>query len=311
MPLGIIAMTTSCRPSNPTSEDTTAVISSTTIVDDVVNTIAGGNVSTSSLLPPGADPHSFEPTPQDIARLEQAELIFINGRGLEKSLDNFLNNLDQSKIVSVSEKVHPRSLDTDTHENNHDHDTNPDHVAGANHDHAGIDPHVWFDPQNVMIWTDTIRDRLVELDPDNTELYKARATDYKAELKTLHEWITQEIESIPPEKRVLVTDHDALGYFADAYGFRIVDTVIPGFSTASEPSAQKLAELKNQIEQYGVSAVFVGTTTNQKIAQQLTEDADIKLVPLYTGSLSDPNEPAPTYIQFMRHNVTEIVDALQ
>jgi ABC-type Zn uptake system ZnuABC Zn-binding protein ZnuA len=122
---------------------------------------------------------------------------------------------------------------------------------------GGLDPHVWFDPSNVMVWTRNVEQTLIRLDPANRETYAARAQAYQTELATLDTWIQEQVGQIAEVDRGLVADHDALGYFADRYGFRIVGSVIAGFSTLAEPSAQELAKLQNAVRDTGVKAIFV------------------------------------------------------
>ncbi|HIE57944.1 MAG TPA: zinc ABC transporter substrate-binding protein, partial [Anaerolineales bacterium] len=127
----------------------------------------------------------------------------------------------------------------------------------------------------------------------------------------LDTWIRQQVANIPPENRKLVTDHVLFGYFADEYGFKQIGALIPGYSTLAEPSAQELAAIEDAIREYNVPAVFVGNTVNPALGGQVAEDTGIKLVTIYTGSLSDENGDAPTYLDYIRYNVTAFVNALK
>jgi ABC-type Zn uptake system ZnuABC Zn-binding protein ZnuA len=172
------------------------------------------------------------------------------------------------------------------------------------------DPHVWMNPQNVMLWTLTIRDTLSERDPANAETYARNAEAYIAQLSELHSEIETLLESIPPQNRVLVTNHDSLGYFAAQYGFEVVGVVISGGSTVAEPSAQDIATLIEVIEAHRVQAVFAETTINPDIAQQVANESGAVLYTLYSGSLGDADGPASTYLDYMRYNTRTIVDGL-
>jgi ABC-type Zn uptake system ZnuABC Zn-binding protein ZnuA len=266
-----------------------SVLASTEIIGDVAAVIARGHVRIRVIIPQGTDPHAFEPSPQDAALLEQADLIFVNGLNLEEPLVPLLESAG-SRMVSVSEGI--VTLEREEHDQ----------------EEGGADPHVWTNPLNVKIWADNIAEALSELDPDHAADYAANAAAYKAELDELDGWAQDQIGQIPSEERVLVTDHEALAYFADRYGFEIVGALIPGFSTVSEPSAGELADLEGTIGEFDVKAIFVGVSLNPSFAEQVAADTGIQLVPLYTESLGGL---APTYLDLIRYDVNAIVEALK
>ncbi len=275
------------------------VVATTTIVGDVVHQIGGENIALTVLLPPGADPHAFEATPQDMARVAEAHLIFANGAGLEAFLDPLLENAGgDATLVDLSQNVPLRVFREKLAE-------------GKPETEAPPDPHVWTDPNNVLLWTETIEAALSEADPSNADLYHQNAERYREALQRLDAWIQEEVAQVPPERRKLVTDHLFLGYFADRYGFEQIGAIIPGYTTVSSPSAQELAALEEAIRRYGVPAVFVGTTVNPALAEQVAQDTGVKLVPIYTGSLTGPNGDAPTYLDYMHYDVRAIVEALK
>lgn len=185
--------------------------------------------------------------------------------------------------------------------------------AGAADDHAagGCDPHVWTDPHNVMLWTLLIRDTLHELDPANGRTYAANAAAYLEELNDL---VENEVEpllaSIPPENRRLVTNHLAFSYYARAFDLEMVGTVIPGASTLAEPSAAEIAALIGAIRGSSIPAVFAETTANPTLAEQVAAETGVAFYTLYTGSLSEPDGPAGTYLDYIRHNTRVITGAL-
>jgi len=267
------------------------VIATTSIVADVVKNIGGDLIDLTTLIPPGSDPHTFEPTPRDAAAVAKAHVVFINGAGLEQFLEPLLESVGGTeKITSVSYGIELRRLDGE---------------------HGQADPHVWFDPYNVIVWTHNIEQALGALDPDNASAYTARARAYEAELRELDAWIRDQVAQVPAANRKLLTDHKVLGYFADRYGFEQVGTVIPGLSTLAQPSAQELTALEDIIRRHNVKAIFVGTTVNPRLAQQIADDTGASLVFLYTGSLSEPNGPADSYLSLMRYDVAAIVEALK
>ena len=273
------------------------VVATTTIVGDVVAQVGGNWIELHVLLPVGSDPHSFDPTPQDIAKVADADIVFANGAGLEKFLDTLIESAGaDERVVSVSEGITLRGLET---------------APPGDDESPGTDPHTWVDPNNVLVWVDNIEHALAAADPDHAANYAENAARYRKQLTDLDAWIRQQVEEIPPENRKLVTDHTLFGYFADEYGFEQVGALIPGYSTLAEPSAQELAAIEDAIREYGVPAIFVGNTVNPALAERVAEDTGTQLVTVYTGSLSGPDGDAPTYLDYMRYNVTAFVEALK
>ncbi|HEY70408.1 MAG TPA: zinc ABC transporter substrate-binding protein [Anaerolineae bacterium] len=278
------------------------VVTTTSILGDIVANVSGQEINLEVLLPAGEDPHSFQPTPQDLRTISDAHVVFINGLGLESFLSDTLESLgDQLIVVSLSEGVPARELGS--------HETDDDH---AHHEAWGdFDPHVWLDPSNVEIWIDNIALALAILDPTHAAYYNASAQEYLGSLQELDVWIQDQITHIPESERNLVTDHFALGYFADRYGFEILGAVIPSFSTDAEASAQQLAALQREIQAVDAQALFVNVGSNPTVSAQLASDLDLQLVSLYIGTLSDAEGPAASYLDLMHYNVETIVAALQ
>lgn len=254
------------------------VLSTTSYLTDIAQNVAGDRLEIRTLVPLGIDPHGFEPTPADVRAVADSDALIINGSGFEEFLGNLLANAGGERVViSASEglemripggeeithgHVHSDQHNSDQHnsdEHNHaDHDhehsdghSHDDHSHGHSdeqahddHEHAhGGDPHFWTDPRQVMSYVETIRDGLSELDPTGQEVYAANAAAYLEELAALDAEVEALVSGIPEPDRLLVTDHDSLGYFADRYGFRVVGAVIPNFSTGTSPSARELAGL--------------------------------------------------------------------
>ena len=205
--------------------------------------------------------------------------------------------------------------DHDDHEGHDDHDDHEgeDEDAHAHHDHAhGLwDPHFWFDPIRVKIAVNEIAARLSVLDPESAGAYFANAAAYEKELDMLHEWTLTHVAMVPPERRLLITSHDSLSYFAKLYGFEVVGLVIPSLSTHVEPSAEHIAGLIETVHEHDVPAVFGETTVDQKIVEALARETGAELVQLYSGSLGEEGSGADTYISMVRTNVERIVEALK
>ncbi len=291
------------------------VVATTTIVGDVVSQVGGEVIALDVLLPVGADPHAFDPTPQDIAKVSEATVIFANGAGLEAFLEPLLENADDhADVVHLSDALDLRAFpmaSEDDGDHNHEEDGDHDHEEDAGHAHTGADPHTWTDPNNVLVWVDVIEKTLSALDAANAEVYAANAEAYRAELQALDAWVREQVATVPPDNRKLVTDHAMFGYFAARYGFEQIGAVVPGYTTMAQPSARELAELEDHIRAYGVNAVFVGNTVNPDLTQRVAEDTGVRLVSLYTGSLTESDGEAGTYIAYVRHNVGEMVEALK
>jgi ABC-type Zn uptake system ZnuABC Zn-binding protein ZnuA len=233
--------------------------------------------------------------------MADADMVFINGVGLEQALIPLLES-SGAVIVDLGTRIALRTLMPADEHASEDAD---EHFEG------GIDPHVWFDPTNVMIWTDQIAEALSRADPEHKQLFADRAAGYRGALAELDAWIWEQVSRVPREQRKLVTDHAVLGYFAARYGFTQLGTVLPGFSSLAEASARDVARLQDLIAASGVSAIFVGQTANAALPQQIASDTGVSIVNLYTGALGEEGGPAADYLQMMRVNTTQIVEALQ
>ncbi len=269
----------------------TDILTTTTILADIARNVAGDRLTVGSLLPAGADPHSYQPVPQDAARVKQSEVLIIHSGGYEEFLDGLLENTEgQNMLIEASTGVRFRS--------------------GTQGEDA-TDPHVWLDPNSVIVYVDNIREGLAKFDPNGAEIYEANASAYAHQLAELDAWINAQVAQIEPQRRVLVTNHEALGYFAERYGFTVVGAVMPGFSSASSPSARQMADLIEQIQLHEVPAIFLDASDNPELAQQIAAETGVKIISdLHLESLTD-GAPASTYIDMMRDTVTKIVQALQ
>lgn len=337
-----------CAPSGQSEPAETSrlnVVATTTFVGDAVRRVAGEEVNLTVLLAPGQNPHAYQSTPRDLVRVSDADLVFANGLGLEEFLDDLLEGAEnQEALVVVSQQISPLEMEADdhTHGGGDDHDQEDhdgEHKDGEHHDgedhdgehhdgeehdgehhdgedhegehhHQGQDPHVWFDPNNVMLWVEVISETLSEADPQHAELYRQNAENYRAEMQELDSWIREQVATIPEENRELVTDHASFGYFAQEYGFEQIGAVIPAPTTEAETSGQQLAALMRTIEEHQVKAVFVSKDIDPSLAERVAEDTGVELVPLYFGSLTG-GEPAENYLDFMRYNVEAVVSALK
>lgn len=304
------------------------IVTTTTILADVVQNVTGDAADVTSLMGVGTDPHSFQPTTRDIITLDEADVIFINGVSLESRLRDILEETDSSKIVPLSACVpvlrdveHAEDDEQETSEISGEWVEQCDEyyeelnitIEGNRLYDAGCDDcdaHVWMDVQNVMLWTLLARDTLSELDPDHAPIYAENSAAYLEQLGELDDEIQSLVDTIPEDERLLVTNHNVLNYFAQRYGLDIAATVLPGFSTGAEPGPQEVLEVIQILEDTGTPAIFVDNSASADTAAQIAEEAGVEVVVLYTGSLSTADEDAATYIHYMRFNASQIVTAL-
>lgn len=269
-----------------------AVVATSTVIADWVAEVGGDQVALTSILQPGADPHVYEPVPADTIAFEDADLIFYNGYNLEPNLVRLLNAAGvDAQRVAVGEVVPPLDLQKGT-------TTVPD-------------PHVWGDVSNVVPMVETIRDQLIELDPDQADLFTANAAAYIAELEQLHSWVEIQTATIPPAQRQLVTTHDAFQYYANAYGLKVAGTLI-GLSTEEQPSARTVQQLVAAIQGLGVPAIFAETTINPQLITTVANESGVALAPqaLYSDSIGAPGSDGDSYLKMVAANTRSIVENL-
>lgn len=300
--LGLAALAAACAPVAPLDSGLPNVVATTALVGDVAAAVGGDLIDLHVLLPKSADPHSFEPSARDAALVADADLVLTNGLGLEEFLQGLLENAGgDSQVLAVSDGI--ATIDFQAGVNGGTH--GDDGQAGS------PDPHVWMNPLNVRTWAQNIADAYSALDPNHVDDYQANAEAYIASLEALDAWAQKQISQLPPGRRVLVTDHDSFGYFADHYGFKVVGAMIPSYSTLGEPSAAEIAALEGAIAQFDIPAIFVGVSMNPALGEQVASDTGVQLVPVYTGSLSDTPGGPTTYIEMLRYDVEAIVAALK
>lgn len=288
----------SCSPkdSNPKTVkggDQPVVVATSTIIADLTAEVGGDEIQLKGILQPGTDPHVYEPVPKDSRVLEEANLILYNGYNLEPGLIKLMNATgEKAKKVAVGEVVKPLQLDKGRGE-------------------IVPDPHVWGSAENAIAMTNAIRDALIELSPEDKEKFTQNALQLTKELKQLHSWVNQQIQTIPPDKRKLVTTHDAFQYYGQAYGIAIAGTLI-GISTEEQPSAQTVQRLVESIKKIGVPAIFAETTINPALIKTVAQEAGIKLAPhqLYSDSIGAKGSEGDSYIKMMETNTRSIVEAL-
>jgi zinc/manganese transport system substrate-binding protein len=286
-----------------TSDERPRVVVTTTILGDMVGAIAGDDAAVEVLIPRGADPHDFELSAQQTATLDGADLVVLNGLGLEEGLEATLESAagPETTVLAVAELVDPIPFAEAHEEEGHEEE---------GHEHGDLDPHVWHDPLRMADAAVMVGAALAELDPSGG--YAQRAADYAAELRRTHDEIVTVLSGIPAESRLLVTNHESMGYFAALYGFEVVGAVIPGGSTLAEPSSAELAALVAIIQERGVRAIFAETTQPTDLAEAIASEVgdEVLVVELFTESLGEPGTASDTLTGMLLENARRIAAAL-
>ena len=280
---------TSCAAS---ADDRPLVVVTTNILGDVVGELVGDQAEVMTLMPPDADPHSFEISARQAARITGAQLLVSNGLGLEEGLTQHLETASDEGVPIVEAGSLVDVLETE---------------SGA------TDPHFWTDPLQMTSVVDGVTEALLEEIPtlDAAEL-QANAATYTAGLEALDAEMAEAFAAIPAEQRKLVTNHHVFGYLAARYDFQVIGAVIPSGTTLAAPSASDLDELSTAIEAAGVRTIFADSSQPDRLVQVLADEADVDVavVPLFTESLTAESGDAPTYLTMMRANTERIATGL-
>jgi zinc/manganese transport system substrate-binding protein len=298
--LSVMVIATGCGGDSRGDRETT-VVATTTILGDVVSKVVGDDASVIVLTPIGADPHDFQPSAAQVAAINEADLVVANGLLLEEGMDDVLDAAvgDGVAVLEIAPLLDPLPFGFAV-----DHDEEGDHGEGS------WDPHVWFDPVRMADAARQIAAALASINPEMD--WEARAESYAVQLLAADEEVATTLSGIAPNHRLLVTNHDSLGYFADRYGFEVVGVVIPGGSTLADPSSAELAELIEEMKDTGVTAIFGETTQPGALAEAVAAElgSTVQVVSLYTGSLGEPGSGAESLIGMLTTNADRIADAL-
>jgi ABC-type Zn uptake system ZnuABC Zn-binding protein ZnuA len=270
------------------------VVATTTQVQDFTRVIGGDRIRLSGILKPNVDAHDFEPSPADVAAIAKADVLVINGVGLEKWLDDTVRSAGfHGTTVDASKGVRIRQAED------------------ANAEPAG-DPHIWHNPMNAKVMVANIERALAAADTADAGFFKANLDAYNARLDALDADIARQIDSLSNKK--LVTNHDAFGYYVDRYHLDFVGSIIPSFDTSAELSAKDVADIVAKTRATGVKAIFSEASLPPKTAETIAKEAHVKVVEgedaLYGDSLGPPGSEGATYLQMMEHNTKTIVSNL-
>jgi zinc/manganese transport system substrate-binding protein len=282
-----------------------SVVATTTMLGDVVAQVtacAGG--STTTLMPVGADPHDFSPSSEQVASIVAADLVVANGLGLEEGLADAIESaeVDGATVLEVAELVDPIEFGGHGHADEEEH--------SGEEEHGDLDPHFWHDAMRMATAAQLVGDELAAATGDDT--FSECGQQVADDLRGTDAEVREILSRLDDDQRVLVTDHDALGYFAEAYDFEVAGVVIPGGATLAEPSSQELADLVQVITQEGVPAIFSNTAAPSDLTDGVAAEAGatVEVVELYVGSLGPQGSGAQTYAGMMLANAQRIADAL-
>jgi zinc/manganese transport system substrate-binding protein len=300
----LAAAAAGCGDAAPEDDETAgpAIVVSNSILADLTRQVTGDDVDLEVLMGLGQDPHAFAPSASQASALESADLVIAFGLGLEAGLDDVLAGIaDGGRLLEVGPAVDPLPFG----EAGADGDREDD-------DHGAFDPHVWFDPLRMARAVSLIGDRLAAVDPERAEAWVAAAEMAAADLTALDQELAGVLEGIPAQRRLLVTNHDVLGYFAARYDFEVVGVVVPGGSTLAEPSPADLADLVDAIVETGATAIFAETTQPIRLAEVVAAEVGrrVAVVELFTESLGEEGSGAETYANMMRLDAERIAEAL-
>ena len=274
--------------------DKVKAVASFSILGDMVRQVGGDRVDVVTLVGPDGDAHVFSPTPADAKTLASSQLFFVNGLGFEGWMDRLEKSSGfKGKTIVASHGVKPHTM-----------------VEEEGGEAETItDPHAWQDLANGKLYVANIRDGLIAADPDGKAIYEANAATYLAALATEEAAVKEALGKLPPERRKIITSHDAFGYFGAAYGLEIIAP--EGVSTESEASAQDVAKIIRQIKAEHIPAVFIENITDHRLLDQIARETGAKIGgTLYSDALSGPDGPSPNYLDMFRHNVGTLTAAL-
>ena len=286
------------------------MMATTSIWADVAANVAcDGLADVVTLIPPGSDPHAFQPSLRDRRRMEDSALIVANGLDLEDGLEDTLEAVEETgtSVFHMADHIETIGFDPGMElEGNHQEEEEEE----EDHGHRGEDPHIWFDPIRVADALPALGEAMASEAGLDAGALNACVAEYQGELVALDVEIDEILASLPLEDRLLVANHDALGYFANRYRFQLVGTVIPGGSSLGSANPAELQELVELINQTGVAAIFAESSHSSKDAEALGREADVQVIILDTGSLGPASNDSGTYIGFLRTNAVKIADGL-
>ena len=284
------------------------VVATTPMVGEFVNQVGGDNINLTILMPPEADPHTYEPAPQDAGTIAEADLVFYTGLRYEPAAVVKLleNSACSSEILAeVGESVYPIEF---KEEGGHDDHGDEEEEGHEGHDHGEYDPHFWFDPSRVVYATEYIEGKLSEFDPSNQSNFEASLVSYKSELSGLAGQVSDLISTVPSQNRKLITTHESLGYLEAKFGLQVLSTIIPDLDSSNEITPAQLVDVIDVIEDNNVKVIFIESEAPSVYAETIVGETGIKAV---EGLWVETLKEGQTYPEFLINAVELIVENLK
>lgn len=343
---------TSCSASDDASQpkrgDHLKVVVTTTQLADFAAEVGGSDIELTGMLAPGSSAHHFDPAPADLLSLGQADVLIVNGAGLDEFIDSAIDasgfsgtlvDASAGLDLETARAITAETLEGQNHEGEHEHiDTHGHSHDGAegaaepqsadsegsessetseedhdhDHEHGDLNPHLWTSPRFAQGMVQQIANELAKIDPEHGDGYYERAGAYNAKLVTLDEWIAAQFARVPAADRVLVTGHDSLRYYLHDYGIAYAGSLLPSFEDNAEPSAAEIDSLVAAIKSSGVKAIFVESSLSPKLAKTVAQEAGVAVIDadsLYVDSLGPDGSGAETYISATLQNTRVILEA--
>ncbi len=319
------------------------VVASISILADMVRQVGGDKIQLAQFVAADADAHTFEPAPTDAKVLGQAQVLVINGIDFEFWLPRLLASSGfKGQEIVATKGITPRRLTQDMHshkpgadgghehahadgrdhkdehdhhhdhkdDHNHDHDHDHKHGHDDDHHHGEFDPHAWQDLGNAVIYVRNIAQGLSAADPENQAYYAQRAADYETKIEALDQELKQAFSEVPQANRKVIVQHDAFGYFAQAYGIEFISAV--GISSAAEPSAKEVASIIAQAREHDIKGIFIENISNPRLIRQIAKESGARLGgTLYSDALAKADHPADSYLGMMKWNAKQLLDVLK
>lgn len=289
------------------------VVASHSVLCDLTRQVAGESIDMTCLIEAGQDPHVYNPKPSDRRAIEDADLILYGGYGFEPGIIKMIEATNSpAPKIALSEVSVTKPLFAESHGHGEEEHHN-DHNEGEHSENEELepDPHVWHDPENGILMVKQIQAKLSQVAPNQANLYRNNAESLNLKLAQLNTWIKGQINSIPEDKRILITKHDALGYYTRAYGLE-EDAALKSFSTETRPSASQIRSLAQLVKEKGIPTVFFESSSNPRLVETLAREAKVKVSidPIYADSLGSEGTPAATYQGMLVTNTCVIVKGL-
>lgn len=276
---------------NPDKKDKKVILTTFTVIADMVQNVAGDKAIVESLTKPGLEIHGYQPTPKDLVRAQKADLILDNGLNLERWAEKFYNSVAKVTHITLSQGIQPVNIAEDAYKDK-------------------PNPHAWMSPQNALIYVENIRKALVDLDPANATTYNTNATAYSQKIKEIDQKLQKAVSVVPKEKRFMVSCEGAFSYIARDYGLK--EVYIWAVNSEQQATPKQLEKVINTVKTNAVPVVFCESTVNNQAQLEVAKATGATFGGVfYVDSLSPPNGPASTYLKLLEHNVTILINGLQ